>query len=721
MKQSLNYALNKPEQSDVVNIEDLNANFDTMDSELKKVSDKVNLIQTAGGTGTAITLNNINTVSGYTVTFLVAANNNGAATTINGKPLYKPGGAQAPTLTAGKAVTVWYDTGSGGRFYAKTSIEGDTVASATVQGLVRGGGDVKVNQSTGDMTVPDMVKKDGSVPMDDLTVGSRKSGSTIGANSFAQGTNADASGTNSHAEGAATTASGNYSHSEGNATKASGESSHAEGYNSYAFNMGGHAEGISTLEDVGTTYKVTAFNNTNKTLTLETVTGLSVGNNINIFVFSEQSLNQVPITAINGLTITLSTIETITSKWKYVIKQLATGYSSHAEGTLSLATGESAHAEGEATEALGGQGSHAEGHYTKALGAASHAEGISTTASGSASHVEGYMSHTFSPNTHAEGTSSLADVGAAYKITAFNNTSKTITLDSVSGLTVGNKLDIFVSLARNLYQIPITAINGLVVTLNTAETLSAGWTYAIKQDASGYPAHAEGVASLATGQNSHAEGDSTRALGIQGSHAEGCSTIAKGAASHAEGYNCNAAGDYSHAEGSGCGCMGLASHAGGQGSFSDGSRSFAHGLGLSAQGNEQAAFGRYNAPNASDLFQVGMGTSIADRKNAMRVTSDGDIINGYGDSLHSLSNLPYVSGNLVTIISNHVAAGRWAGRILFTPPSTNLPPDVTGLGIDFKTFYGTAAIYLDGYYFSAGVFKRYSGVINDGAVTWIQL
>lgn len=131
MQQTSNYGLNKPEQTDTVNIDDLNANFDTLDTELKKVSDKANLIQTAGGTGTAITLTNVNLINGFTITFVVAVNNNGAATTINGKSLYKPGGTAAPTLTAGKAVTVWYN---GTNFFIKASAEGNAVAADVLAG-----------------------------------------------------------------------------------------------------------------------------------------------------------------------------------------------------------------------------------------------------------------------------------------------------------------------------------------------------------------------------------------------------------------------------------------------------------------------------------------------------------------------------------------------------------------------------------------------------------
>ena len=133
MQQTSNYALNKPEQTDTVNIENLNSNFDTLDTELKKVSDKANLIQTAGGTGTAITLANVALTNGFTVTFVVAANNSGAATTINTKPFYKPGGTSAPNLIVGKAVTVWFST-SGGCFFIKASAEGDAVAADVLAG-----------------------------------------------------------------------------------------------------------------------------------------------------------------------------------------------------------------------------------------------------------------------------------------------------------------------------------------------------------------------------------------------------------------------------------------------------------------------------------------------------------------------------------------------------------------------------------------------------------
>ncbi len=90
------------------------------------------MYQTAGGTATAITLTMQTLVNGYFKTFIASANNSGAATTINGKKLYKPGTTTAPNLIAGKAYTVWYNsTGDigNGCFFIKASAEGTALAS----------------------------------------------------------------------------------------------------------------------------------------------------------------------------------------------------------------------------------------------------------------------------------------------------------------------------------------------------------------------------------------------------------------------------------------------------------------------------------------------------------------------------------------------------------------------------------------------------------------
>ena len=74
----------------------------------------------------------------------------------------------------------------------------------------------------------------------------RKSGTTVGDYSHAEGIDTTASSDASHAEGQNTTASGAFSHAEGISTTASGYSSHAEGYNTAASGDYSHAGGFNT-------------------------------------------------------------------------------------------------------------------------------------------------------------------------------------------------------------------------------------------------------------------------------------------------------------------------------------------------------------------------------------------------------------------------------------------------------------------------------------------
>ncbi len=84
--------------------------------------------QIAGGTATALTLTiRGSLVNGYPITFIASANNGGAATTINGKKLYKPSTTTSPNLISGKAYTVWYNS-TGDCFFIKASAEGTALA-----------------------------------------------------------------------------------------------------------------------------------------------------------------------------------------------------------------------------------------------------------------------------------------------------------------------------------------------------------------------------------------------------------------------------------------------------------------------------------------------------------------------------------------------------------------------------------------------------------------
>lgn len=101
------------------------------------LTNKVNEIpvfQIAQGTATAITLNEFTLTNGNSKTFIVNANNSGAATTINGLPLYKPNTTISPTLAKGKAVTVWFDLVKN-CFFIKASAEGSALASQVLAGV----------------------------------------------------------------------------------------------------------------------------------------------------------------------------------------------------------------------------------------------------------------------------------------------------------------------------------------------------------------------------------------------------------------------------------------------------------------------------------------------------------------------------------------------------------------------------------------------------------
>lgn len=122
-----NFGLQKDAQTDYYNIDTVNENLDKIDKALGNTAK----FEKAGGTATAITLTGIEFVDGHSKTFIVSANNNGAATTINGKLLYKPGTTQAPKLVDGKIVTAWYDASSD-CFRCQPLYDAETVGGYTV-------------------------------------------------------------------------------------------------------------------------------------------------------------------------------------------------------------------------------------------------------------------------------------------------------------------------------------------------------------------------------------------------------------------------------------------------------------------------------------------------------------------------------------------------------------------------------------------------------------
>ncbi len=189
----------------------------------------------------------------------------------------------------------------------------------------------------------------------------RKSDTTVGNCSFAEGESTTASGDFSHAEGQGTTASASYAHSEGVNTSAIGQGSHAEG---------------SNLEQ--NRYNEIVFEEPRRAEMFDKDTG----DIITVTVAGSQAFG------LNSHAEGCST--------------LAYGKNSHTEGYHTLAKANESHAEG-CTTVASGTFAHSEGYETEASGDSSHAEGFSTTASGTYSHAEGYYTKATNHASHASG------------------------------------------------------------------------------------------------------------------------------------------------------------------------------------------------------------------------------------------------------------------------------------------------------------------------------
>lgn len=266
------------------------------------------------------------------------------------------------------------------------------------------------------------------------------------------------------------------------------------------------------------------------------------------------------------------------------------GGSSHAEGLETGAYGSFSHSEGNNTNAKGNQ-SHSEGNNTNANGENSHSEGQLTTASGLNAHSEGYLTEAAGEGSHAEGYSTKSQT----------------TQYTPSGSGGGSGID----------PTPvdpdwdIEKQRGKFSHTEGVNTIASGWT-----------SHAEGAGAVADGHISHAEGESTLATG-RGAHAEGAGSIASGDFSHAEGSGNQTKGKNSFATGKDNIVSGENSAAFGDNNTVSSNSSIALGGGLSVTGYHTAAVGAYNNVNSTAIFQVGNGSSNAERKTAFEVLADG--------------------------------------------------------------------------------------------------
>jgi hypothetical protein len=232
----------------------------------------------------------------------------------------------------------------------------------------------------------------------------------------------------------------------------------------------------------------------------------------------------------------------------------------------------------------------------------------------------------------------------------------------------------------------------------------------------GNSSHAEGASNWANGDYSHAEGQNTIANGNY-SHAEGKDTRTDNWYAHAEGFNTIASGVTAHGEGDSTLAAGASSHAEGQSTKANALRSHAGGLGTIADGNEQFVGGRYNSPNGSDLFQIGNGSSDANRSNAMRVTADGSLILSGGITPND--TLGVLTSTKGTIVGGYIKRGRevvFSLKLTLTASIAINDVIVSGfpkIASDYSAFRGCAPFL--GTYFDAIIYSENGSLISGGA------
>ncbi|WOO35415.1 hypothetical protein R2R35_16635 [Anaerocolumna sp. AGMB13020] len=530
-----------------------------------------------------------------------------------------------------------------------------------------------------------------------LTVGTRESGvigdnsTSIGQNNLVSGTFSVAEGygnkavaSSSHAEGSFSLAAGSGAHSEGYYTQALGQYSHAENTNNIAATENTHVEGKSNLASFGTLYMITGYDNAAKKLTLDSVSGLAVGDKIDIQATDLKGFSAISINAIDTTTktITLDTSLDITSSWKYCVKRStvtaapihaegsnniavganshvegssnvasgssahaegsnskATGVSSHAEGGSSSAEGSYSHSEGASTKAIGnyshaegdqsvatGITSHAEGNLTNAIGIGSHAEGIETNATGQTSHAEGWRTRSLGITSHAEGSESIvaSDYGHAegvWNLVSVGYVTNITSFDNeAKTITVADSSSVVVGSSIDIKRSDKLSLFNVLVTMKSGLVLTLSTTATI--DSSWQYAINRGV--YTGGFPAHAEGQNNLAGGLY-SHAEGGSTVAGGNYSHAEGNLTVAWGSYSHSEG-------IATRAGANASHTEGDRTTANGISSHAGGTLSTASALNSFVHGSFLKANGNEQAVFGRCNEPNSTDLFQIGNGTSDS-----------------------------------------------------------------------------------------
>ena len=431
-----------------------------------------------------------------------------------------------------------------------------------------------------------------------------------GTGAIATGRLTIASGFTSHAEGISTVASGSYSHAEGNHTTASGAWSHAEGFFTVASNGCEHAQGQYNHSSKNQIFSIGAGENVGGTVTRRNaISVLAVPNGLaltsSVFIQNiggYDGTNPTPgtndlATVISGLSSGGGSSETL---WKKgtgqdsMVQKLtgdyeaytstATGIGAVAIGTATTASGEGSRAEGDSTTASG-YGSHTEGQATAASGMYSHAEGAGTIAANRYEHAQGMFNHSSENQIFSVGAGEgepydleIAERRNAISVLAVKNNSNgshtaSFFVQNIGGYDGTN---------------PIPGTNDLATVINNLSSSvgssSGGSSETLWKKGTGQ----DSIVQILTGVGN--ENNTPKATGA-GAIAVGSQTTASGILSHAEGFSTEASGMYSHAEGQE----------------------------TIASNDYEHAQGRYNHNSENQIFSIGTGNNISDRRNVVSV------------------------------------------------------------------------------------------------------
>ena len=325
----------------------------------------------------------------------------------------------------------------------------------------------------------------------------------------------------------------------------------------------------------------------------------------------------------------------------------ASGSGSTSFGAATIASGDNSVSSGLATEASG-ENATATGNTTKATGADSFAAGAGTESAGARSV--------------AIGNGNKTSVDDATVLGSFANDTADIALNVGIGTDSANRKDGFTVMKNGTIVAPelvltpsstnktlankeyvdsrtSTAAGHLIIKddgfivegMDTSKKGTTGEKSIDLSDATtgtvrgptGLNSLSEGLNTTASGDYSHSEGNNTEASGFA-AHADGNQSLARGRFANASGDNTEALGEASNAMNHHTEADGFASTSIGSNTRATADASFAGGLGTISQYDNATVVGQYNDPTGTiTIFQVGIGTEDANRKNGLNIELNG--------------------------------------------------------------------------------------------------